>query len=306
MSQMLKVGWIGTGVMGAHMARHLMHNGYKTMSVFNRTASKADGLVSEGAKFMQPREVAENSDIVFLMLGFPQDVETMVLDPQNGILPQMKAGSILVDHTTSSPGLATRIAQQCAAAGVGSLDAPVSGGDIGAKNGKLVTMVGGDQEIVAQAKPLLDCYSAEVQHLGKAGAGQHTKAANQIFIASTMIATCEGLLYGHKAGLDLEQMISLLSKGAAGSFCMEKLGPRMLRRDFDPGFYVEHFLKDLGICLEESKKMNLSLPGLALAESFYRAFAAQGGARQGTQGLIQVLEAFNNTKIDTYGEGQSK
>jgi len=282
------------------MARHLMKNGYGAMSVFNRTAAKADMLVSEGAQFLQPREVAQNSDIVFLMLGFPHDVESMVLDGENGILSQMKPGSILVDHTTSSPGLATRIAEQCRNAGIGSVDAPVSGGDIGAKNGKLVAMVGGDSEAVSRARPLLDCYSAEVQHMGPAGAGQHTKAANQIFIASTMIATCEGLLYGHKAGLDLEQMISLLSKGAAGSFCMEKLGPRMLRRDFDPGFYVEHFLKDLGICLEESKKMNLALPGLALAEQFYRAFAAQGGSRQGTQGLIQVLETFNNTKISTY------
>lgn len=282
------------------MARHLMSSGYTSMSVFNRTASKADGLVTNGAQFLQPQQVAENSDIVFLMLGFPHDVESMVLDSEKGILSRMKPGSILVDHTTSSPGLATRIAEQCRSAGIGSLDAPVSGGDIGAKNGKLVTMVGGDKDAVSKARPLLDCYSAEVQHLGPAGAGQHTKAANQIFIASTMIATCEGLLYGHKAGLDLEQMISLLSKGAAGSFCMEKLGPRMLKRDFEPGFYVEHFLKDLGICLEEAKRMNLSLPGLAMAEQFYRAFAAQGGARSGTQGLIQVLEAFNNTKIDTY------
>jgi 3-hydroxyisobutyrate dehydrogenase len=181
----------------------------------------------------------------------------------------MKAGSYLVDHTTSSPSLAIKIAELAKAQGVHSVDAPVSGGDIGARNGALVTMVGGDQESVDGVRPLLDIYSQNVQHMGAPGAGQHTKAANQIMIATTMVGLCESLLYAQKAGLDHMQMINLLSKGAAGSFSLEKLGPRMMKRDFEPGFYVEHFVKDLGICLDESKRMNISVPGTALAAQMY-------------------------------------
>jgi 3-hydroxyisobutyrate dehydrogenase len=295
----VRVGWIGTGVMGKSMAGHLMKKGY-SMSVFNRTASKADELVSNGATFMPAIDVAKQSDYVFLMLGYPHDVEKMVLCPDQGILQHMKPGSYLIDHTTSSPDLASRIAAKALETKVHSIDAPVSGGDIGAKNGKLVTMVGGAKEAVDACRPLMDCYSAEVQNMGKPGAGQHTKAANQIMIATTMIGVCESLIYSHKAGLDINQMINLLSKGAAGSFSLEKLAPRMLRRDFEPGFYVEHFVKDLGICLDEAKRMNISLPGLALAQQFYHALVAQGGARMGTQGLLTTLEKFNNTEIRKY------
>jgi 3-hydroxyisobutyrate dehydrogenase len=176
----------------------------------------------------------------------------------------------------------------------------MSVGDIGAKNGNLVVMIGGPKEGVDKALPLLQCYSSKIEHLGDAGAGQHAKAANQIMIASSMIGTCEGLIYGYKAGLPLDRLIDLLAGGGAGSFTLSKLGPRMLRRDFDPGFYVEHFVKDLGIALEEARKMNISLPATALATQFYTAMIAQGGGRLGTQGLLTVLERFNNVTVPTY------
>ena len=194
----------------------------------------------------------------------------------------MKKGAFLVDHTTSSPELAIRIAEQADAQGVKSIDAPVSGGDIGAKNGQLVTMVGGDTSAVEEVRPLLDIYSKDVQHMGKAGAGQYTKAANQINIATTMVGVCESLLFAQKAGLNIDQMIQLLSKGAAGSFSLQVLAPRMLKRDFEPGFYVEHFVKDLGIILDESRRMGIALPGTSQAEQLYQALMAQGGARMGT------------------------
>lgn len=190
----IRVGWIGTGVMGKSMAGHLMKQGY-ALSVFNRTASKADELVSAGATFMQPAEIAKSSDFLFLMLGYPHDVEKMVLDNEVGILQHMRPGSYLVDHTTSSPSLAIKIAELAKSSGIHSVDAPVSGGDIGARNGALVTMVGGAEDAVSGVRPMLDIYSQEVQHMGAAGAGQHTKAANQIMIATTMVGLCESLMY---------------------------------------------------------------------------------------------------------------
>lgn len=203
------------------------------------------------------------------MLGFPSDVENMVFgtgEPGSGILEHMKSGSYLIDHTTSSPGLAERIATEAKKKGVLSIDAPVSGGDTGAKNGKLVAMIGGEPAAVDACMPLFKCYSAQCQNMGGPGSGQHTKAANQIMIGSTMVGLCEALVYSHKAGLPLDQLITLLSNGAAGSFSLKNLGPRMLKRDFEPGFYVEHFVKDLGIALEESKRMGISMPGTALAQ----------------------------------------
>ena len=224
----------------------------------------------------------------------------MVLDDETGVLQHMKSGSTLIDHTTSSPSLAEEINTAAEARGVLCVDAPVSGGDIGAKNGKLVTMVGGTEQGVGGVRELLDIYSQEVQHMGPPGAGQHTKAANQIMIATTMVGLCESLLYAQKAGLNHEQMINLLSKGAAGSFSMEKLGPRMLRRDFDPGFYVEHFVKDLGIVLDECRRMKLSVPGTAQAFQMYELMMAQERGRMGTQGLLTVLEEINRTTVRTY------
>lgn len=234
------------------------------------------------------------------MLGYPHDVEQVALDPTSGVINHMRAGTVLVDHTTSSPGLSLRIYEAAKAKGIKSIDAPVSGGDIGARNGTLVTMVGGDKDVVDEALDILKTYSAEVQHMGEAGAGQHTKMANQIMIANTMVGLCEALVYGHKAGLDLHQMILLLNKGAAGSFSLEKLAPRILRRDFEPGFYVEHFIKDLGIALEEARRMKLGLPGLALASQLYQALGAQGFERKGTQALLLALEQMNGVQVRKY------
>lgn len=197
-----QIGWIGTGVMGKHMARHLINKGY-SLNVFNRTASKADDLVAAGAKFMSAKEVAQSSDVLFLMLGYPHDVEAMLLGEES-VLDVMKAGSFVVDHTTSSPSLAIKIAEKAKLLDIGSVDAPVSGGDIGAQNGMLVTMVGGEEDHFEAVKPLLDIYSQEVQRMGGPGAGMHTKTANQIMIANKIFGTCEGLLYGHAAGLDLD------------------------------------------------------------------------------------------------------
>ena len=230
------------------------------------------------------------------MLGYPKDVEETVLSEASGIAKHMREGAILIDHTSSSPELAIRIKE----AGINAIDAPVSGGDIGARNGCLVTMVGGSIDTVNRALPIMNCYSANCKYMGDVGAGHHTKMANQIMIGTTMIGLCEALLYAHKAGLKIDDMINLLCKGAAGSFSLEKLGPRMLKRDFEPGFYVEHFVKDLGIALDEGKRLGLALPGTALAQQFYHALVAQGGARMGTQGLLTTLEKFNNTEIRKY------
>mmetsp|Transcript_74308 Transcript_74308/g.103233 ORF Transcript_74308/g.103233 Transcript_74308/m.103233 type:complete len:292 (+) Transcript_74308:35-910(+) len=291
------MGWIGTGVMGKSMAGHLLkaHGNKPPMTVFNRTASKADDLIANGAKFMTAKEVAEQSDYVFLMLGHPHDVRNMVLDSDNGILNHMKPGSYLIDHTTSKPGLADEIYQHANKKDIFSVDAPVTGGDFGALSGKLCTMTGGDEEHCEHVKPLLLTYSQAVERMGGPGAGQHTKAANQIIIASTMMGNVESLIYGHKAGLDLNKMIQLLMGGSAGNTNLTKVGPKMLKRDFDPGFYVEHFVKDLGIVLDECRALDISLPSTALAHQFYQALVAQGGARMGTHGLLTTLEKFNNT-----------
>jgi 3-hydroxyisobutyrate dehydrogenase len=271
------------------------------LQVYNRTASKADELVEMGAKYVDsPVEIAKSVDFLFLMLGYPIDVEQMAIHPDTGIIKHMKQGAYLIDHTTSSPGLAEQLAAEAKKYGVGSIDAPVSGGDIGARNGALVTMIGGDPAHVQACLPLMNCFSGQCKHMGGPGAGQHTKMSNQIMIASTMTGLCEALVYGHKAGLALDELIPLLSGGAARSFSLEKLAPRMLKRDFEPGFYVEHFVKDLGIALEESKRMGISMPSTALAQQFYHALVAQGGARMGTQGLLTVLEKFNNTQIKQY------
>ncbi|EAR84528.1 NAD-binding domain of 6-phosphogluconate dehydrogenase family protein (macronuclear) [Tetrahymena thermophila SB210] len=289
------IGWIGTGVMGKSMCLHLLNAGFQ-LNVYNRTASKADELVSKGAKFLAPEDLAKNSDVVFLMLGYPHDVQQMVLGEQ-GILKHMKKGSLLIDHTTSAPSLAVEIAAEAQKYGIESIDAPVSGGDIGAREARLAIMCGGSQAAFDLALPILQKYGANIQLLGGAGAGQHTKMTNQILLASNMLGVVEGLLYAHKAGLDLDQVINLIKTGAASSTAWHVLGSRMVKRDFEPGFYVEHFIKDMDIALEEAKRANLCLPGLGLVKQFYHALVAQGGARNGTQAIIKVLEQMNNVQI---------
>ncbi len=290
-----RIGWIGTGVMGRWMCQHAMAKGYSA-TVYNRSAEKAQPLVDLGAKLAKtPKEVAEASDVVFAIVGFPKDVRDVFLGAA-GALAGSKPGTILVDMTTSEPSLAKEIFDAAKAKGVHSLDAPVSGGDVGAKNGTLSIMIGGEKPVVDAVTPIFEAMGKTIIHQGNAGAGQHTKMVNQILIASNMIAVCEGLLYGYKAGLDLETVFKSVSVGAAGSKALEVLGPRMLARNFEPGFYVEHFIKDMGIALAEAEKMNLALPGLALAKQLYEAVRAQGYGRKGTHALLLALETLSGIK----------
>ncbi len=290
-----RIGWIGTGVMGRWMCEHAMTKGFAA-TVYNRSRDKAQPLLDKGATFAEtPRQVAEQSDVVFAIVGFPKDVREVFLGT-DGALAGSKPGTILVDMTTSEPGLAAEIYAAAKAKGVHSLDAPVSGGDVGAKNAALSVMIGGDAAVVDAVSPIFAAMGKTIVHQGPAGAGQHTKMVNQILISSNMIAVCEALLYGHKAGLDLETVFKSVSVGAAGSKALEVLGPRMLRRDFEPGFYVEHFIKDLGIALAEAEKMNLSLPGVGLAKQLYEAVRAQGYGRKGTQALLLALESLSGVK----------
>jgi 3-hydroxyisobutyrate dehydrogenase len=283
-----RIGWIGTGVMGTSMCGHLIAAGYPT-TVFSRTKSRADPLVVKGAMWAaSPKAVAENADVVFSIVGFPSDVREVMLG-ENGALAGSKSGNILVDMTTSQPALAVEIAAAAKAKGVHSVDAPVSGGDVGAREARLSIMIGGDADVVGALTPLFEVMGKTIVHQGPAGAGQHTKMVNQTLIASAMIGVCEALLYGHKAGLDLKTVMQSIASGAAGSWSLSNLGPRIIDNNFDPGFYVEHFIKDMGIALDEARRMGLALPGLALAHQLYVALAAQGHARDGTHALQLAL-----------------
>ncbi len=233
--------------------------------------------------------------MVFAIVGFPVDVREVFLGSQ-GALAGSKSGSVLVDMTTSEPSLAREIYEAAKAKGVGSVDAPVSGGDVGAKEARLSIMVGGDAEVVEAIRPLLECMGKTIVHQGSAGAGQHTKMVNQILIATNMIGVCEALLYGYKAGLDLKTVLQSVGGGAAASWSLNNLGPRIMDRNFEPGFFVEHFIKDMGIALDEAKRMKLALPGLALANQLYLAVLAQGYGRKGTQALMLALEQMANVK----------
>jgi 3-hydroxyisobutyrate dehydrogenase len=225
---------------------------------------------------------------VFSIVGFPKDVREVLLGEQ-GALAGAKAGTVLVDMTTSDPTLAVEIDNAAKKKQVHSVDAPVSGGDVGAKNAALSIMIGGDKDVVEALDPCWKAMGKTIVHQGAAGAGQHTKMVNQILISTTMIGLCEALLYGYKAGLDLETVFKSVSTGAAGSKALEVLGPRILANNFDPGFYVEHFIKDMGIALSEAKRMGLAMPGLALAEQLYLSLQANGGGRNGTQALMLAL-----------------
>ncbi len=288
-----RVGWIGLGVMGRWMCQHVMSKGYSA-TVYNRTREKAQPLLDQGAAWADsPRAVAERSDVVFAIVGFPKDVREVFLGPQ-GALAGSRPGSVLVDMTTSEPSLAREIYEAAKAKGVGSLDAPVSGGDVGAREARLSIMVGGDAEVVEAVRPLFECMGKTIVHQGGPGAGQHTKMVNQILIATNMIGVCEALLYGYKAGLDLNTVLQSVGGGAAASWSLNNLGPRIIQRNFEPGFFVEHFIKDMGIALAEAERMNLCLPGLALAKQLYEAVRAHGLGRKGTHALMIALERLSN------------
>jgi len=287
-----KIGWVGTGVMGSSMCGHLIDKGFAA-TVFNRTRSKAEPLLAKGAAWADsPKAVAEQSDVVFTIVGFPSDVRQVILGA-DGALAGSKAGNILVDMTTSEPSLAIEIAEAAKAKGVYSVDAPVSGGDVGAREARLSIMIGGVGEAVEALQPCWDAMGKTIVHQGGPGAGQHTKMVNQTLIATNMIGVCEALLYAHKAGLDLDTVMQSVASGAAGSWSLSNLGPRIINNNFDPGFFVEHFLKDMGIALDESQRMGLALPGLALAKQLYLALQAQGHGRDGTHALELALASLS-------------
>jgi 3-hydroxyisobutyrate dehydrogenase len=296
LEKLWRIGWVGTGVMGKSMCSHILKAGYY-ISVYNRTKEKTRELIENGAKWCSnPKEVAENSDIVFTIVGFPQDVEEVYLG-QNGILMGIREGSIIVDMTTSEPFLAIKIYNEAKKKKVYSIDAPVSGGDVGAREGTLAIMAGGERNIYEKILPLFKLMGKNIAYMGKAGSGQHTKMSNQILIASTMIGVVESLLYAYKANINLNDVINVIGKGAAASWSINNLGPRIVEGNFDPGFFIKHFVKDMGIALQEARRMNLSLPGLSLAYQFYISAIALGLENLGTHGLYKVFAKINGINL---------
>jgi 3-hydroxyisobutyrate dehydrogenase len=281
----MRIGFIGTGVMGGSMAGHLLKAGY-ALTVFNRTKSKAENLLSAGAKWADtPAEVARNAEVVLTIVGDPADVEAIYLGPE-GILAQAEAGTLVVDMTTSSPDLAETLYQKGKEKGIEVLDAPVSGGDSGAREGTLSIMVGGDRNTFDSARQLLEILGPNIVYQGEAGNGQRTKMANQIAIAGGMLGVCEAVIYAQRSGLDPETVLQSIQGGAAGSWSLTHLAPRMLEGDFAPGFFVKHFVKDLKIALESAEKASLDLPALELALQQYEKLMARGDQDKGTQALV--------------------
>ena len=292
MSTKPKIGWIGLGVMGSPMVYNLLKAGYE-VAVYTRTKSKAETVLDAGAQWIdQINDLAENADILCTMVGYPEDLEAVVLG-KGGTLAGMKPGSLLIDFTTSCPELAKRIAEAASEKGVLSLDAPVSGGDIGAKGGTLAIMCGGSDEAFTKAEPVLQNLGDKIKHFGGAGSGQRVKMSNQILIASTMVGMVESMLYAERAGLEVSEVIELIGKGAAGCWSINQLGPRILKNDWKPGFYIKHFLKDMRIALEDSNRMGLKLEGLALAKKFYSMTEAYDFENDGTQALMKILRSLN-------------
>ena len=271
------------------MCGHLLKAGFR-VTVHSRTRSKAQPLLDRGAQWAEnPRAVAAESDILFTMVGFPQDVRTVYFD-ETGILAGARAGTILIDMTTTQPSLSRDIAAAASAKGLSAIDAPVSGGDVGAKNAALSIMIGGDTTSVQAVMPLFELLGKKIVHQGGSGTGQQAKLCNQIVIAGTMVGVCESLLYGYKAGLDLNRMLESIRGGAAACWTLDNLAPRILQRNFDPGFFVEHFIKDMGLALEEATRMGLVLPSLTLVHQLYQTVQTLGHGRSGTHALILALE----------------
>ena len=289
-----KIGWIGTGIMGAPMAGYLGDAGYD-VGVYNRTKEKAEPLLTKGCRWYEtPAEMAQKCNIIFTIVSYPRDVEEVYFGAA-GIFKTVKEHSVLIDMSTTLPGLAVRIDEACRKIGAHAVDAPVSGGQVGAQNGTLSVMIGGEKNIVERIMPIMGEFSKNKVYQGKAGSGQHTKMCNQIVVAGTIIGVCESLLYGFKAGLDLETVLASIAKGAAACWSLDVLAPKIIRGDFEPGFMVEHLIKDLGIALEEAGQMNLVLPGLALVKELYESLLADGKGTKGTQALYLALEKMAGT-----------
>ncbi|PEE73329.1 oxidoreductase [Priestia megaterium] len=282
------IGFIGTGVMGKSMAGHILNEGHKVL-VYNRTQSRAKELVDKGAVWIETvAELAEQSDIIITMVGYPQDVKEVYLG-EEGILNKAKKGTYAIDMTTSSPILARDIHSKAIERGIHTLDAPVSGGDVGAQQAKLAIMVGGLKEDFDYVKPILELMGTNIVLQGGPGSGQHTKMCNQIAIASNMIGVCEAILYAEKAGLDPNVVLQSIETGAAGSWSLSNLAPRMIKGDFEPGFYIKHFIKDMKIAIESAEEMKLYTPGLKLAKSLYEKLEEDKQENKGTQALYLLL-----------------
>jgi 3-hydroxyisobutyrate dehydrogenase len=291
-----RIGWIGTGVMGSSMCGHMLAAGYR-VTLHSRTKTKAQPSLDFGATWAENSlAVAAHSDILFTMVGFPQDVRTVYFG-ETGILAGARAGMTLIDMTTTQPSLSREIAAAASVKDLSAIDAPVSGGDVGAKNAALSIMVGGDTKSVQAVMPLFELLGKKIVHQGGPGTGQQAKLCNQIVIAGTMIGVCESVLYGYKAGLDLNRMLDSIRGGAAACWTLDHLAPRILQRNFDPGFFVEHFVKDMGIALEESKRMGLVLPGLTLVHQLYQTVQTLGHGRSGTHALMLALEALAHIHV---------
>lgn len=286
---MAKIGFIGIGVMGRSMVRNLMKGGH-ALSVYTRTKEKANEVVAEGATWCDSvASCAKGQDVVITIVGYPKDVEEVYFG-ENGILAHAKEGAYLIDMTTTSPRLSEKIAQQAAANGQHALDAPVSGGDVGAQNGTLSIMVGGEEADFDACLPILQCMGTNIIYEGKAGNGQHTKMANQIALGGAIAGVCEAISYSRKEGLDLQTMLDSISKGAAGSWQMSNMAPRMLAGDFAPGFFVKHYIKDMRIAKEEAEEAGLSLDILNDVLEMYETLAQDGYGDLGTQALIKYYE----------------
>jgi len=288
-----KIGWVGTGVMGHSMCRNLMEAGFQ-VSLYSRTQKKAADLIAAGANWcVSPKAVAQASDVIFSIVGMPSDVREVFLSDR-GVLAGCHPGNIVVDMTTSEPQLAIELADAARRLGVHSVDAPVSGGDVGARTGTLSIMIGGDAEVVTALEPCWKAMGKTYVRQGEAGSGQHAKIVNQILVAAGMIGVCESLLYAQQSGLDLETVLQSVSSGAAGSWALSNLAPRIVSGNFDPGFFVEHFVKDLGIAMRESKRMSLKLPGLELACELYERVVSRGDGRLGTHALQMTLSEMSD------------
>lgn len=285
----MKIGFIGTGVMGKSMVSNLVHAGYQ-VSIYTRTKAKADDLIQQGANWVNSvAELSRKIDLVITMVGYPSDVEEVYFGA-NGILENAKEGTYLVDMTTSKPSLAEEIYKQAKDRNLLALDAPVSGGDVGAKNGSLAIMVGGEQDVFNKLLPVFQVLGENIVLQGAAGAGQHTKMANQITIASNMIGVSEAIMYAKRAGLDPSRVLDSITTGAAGSWSLSNLAPRMIQGDDSPGFYIKHFIKDMKIALESAQEMGLETPGLTLSLKLYEELAEEGEEDSGTQALIKWFE----------------
>ncbi|WVX84359.1 NAD(P)-dependent oxidoreductase [Niallia oryzisoli] len=284
-----RIGFIGTGVMGKSMAGHLLDSGYPVI-VYNRTKEKAEELLEKGAAWAEsPKEIAEKANVIFTIVGYPQDVERVYLG-EEGIVTNGRPDTYVIDMTTSTPTLAEKIYHVAKEKGIHAVDAPVSGGDVGAKEARLSIMVGGDKEVYETLEPLFKLLGKNIVYQGKAGAGQHTKMCNQIAIASNMIGVCEAIVYAEKAGLDPEKVLTSITSGAAGSWSLSNLAPRMIKGNFEPGFFIKHFIKDMTIALEEAEAMGMETPGLDLAKRMYDSLAQNGEENSGTQALYKYWQ----------------